>query len=66
MTPANVAAAASSLAVLVALVMGVLTLRQWHRTRYGEWFQWLAERMDENPAKGKSQRAHLFHRSWRP
>ena len=33
-TPAAVAATASALTVLVALVLGVLTLRQWHRTRY--------------------------------
>lgn len=30
----------------------------------GEWFQWLAERMNEDPAPGKGDGAHLFHRSW--
>jgi hypothetical protein len=29
-----IAASASALAVLVAVIFGVLTLRQWHRTRY--------------------------------
>ena len=163
MSPAAVAATASSLAVLVALIIGVLTLKQWQRTRhltaaaelvrtvlspeftraiakvvelperapvesvatpellhaitvvvhgfeglgvlvfhrllplhlvddlaggyvraswrklqpyiearreslgpmFGEWFQWLAERMTEDPAPGKTTGAHLAHRAWR-
>jgi hypothetical protein len=32
---------------------------------FGEWFQWLAERMNEDPAPGKSDGAHAFHRSWK-
>ncbi len=33
---------------------------------YGEWMQWLAERMDESPSPGKIEGAHLSHRRWRP
>ena len=33
-SPAVIAASASSLAVLVALTFGILTIRQWQRTRY--------------------------------
>lgn len=33
---------------------------------YGEWMQWLAERMDESPSPGKTVGAHLSHRKWRP
>jgi hypothetical protein len=165
MSPPAVAALASALTVLVGVIMGVLTLRQWHRTRYltaagqlvhamqtadftraigrvmqlptganpelvraddetvtavhavahvfeslgvmvyhrllplhlvdhllggyvraswarvkpyaevrrgevgamfSEWFQWLAERLEQYPAPGKHQGAHLAHRKWRP
>jgi hypothetical protein len=31
----------------------------------GEWYQWLAERMDEDPAPGKGDGAHRFHKAWR-
>ncbi len=163
MNPGIVAAVASALAVVVALVFGTLTIRQWQRTRYlsaavelvrtlltpeftrsiarvlelperapaeniatpellhavfvvthgfeslgvlvfnrllplhlvdhlvggyvraawkrlkpyvesqrgvlgislAEWFQWLAERLDEDPAPGKAQGAHLAHREWK-
>jgi hypothetical protein len=164
-SPAVVAACASSLAVLVAAVFGTLTLRQWQRTRYlsaaaelvhtiqtpeftraiglvmklpegadvstlkadpetvvavhavahvyeslgvlvfhrllplhlvdhllggylrgswkrlkpyvearrsevgvmfGEWFQWLAERMEQDPVPGKNVGAPVAHRDWRP
>lgn len=33
---------------------------------YGEWAQWLAERLVEHPAPGKAIGAHLAHRRWRP
>lgn len=33
---------------------------------YGEWMQWLAERLDEHPSPGKRAGAHLSHRGWRP
>ncbi len=164
LSPAVIAACASALTVLVGVVFGVLTLRQWHRTRYltaaaelvhtiqtpeftrciarvmelpepaepaavladatlvtavhavahvfeslgvlvfhrllplhlvdhllggylraswrrlgpyvvsrratlgamfGEWFQWLAERMEENPAPGKELGAPVAHRDWK-
>ena len=32
----------------------------------GEWFQWLAERMEEHPAPGKALGAQVAHRAWRP
>ena len=32
---------------------------------YGEWWQWLVERMDEDPAPGKREGAHIAFRSWR-
>lgn len=31
----------------------------------GEWFQWLVERMDEDPAPGKREGAHVAYRGWR-
>ena len=31
----------------------------------GEWWQWLVERMDEDPAPGKREGAHIAFRSWR-
>jgi hypothetical protein len=33
---------------------------------FGEWFQWLAERLEERPARGKREGAHVAFRSWRP
>lgn len=33
---------------------------------YGEWMQWLAERMDEYPSPGKNRGAHVAHKSWKP
>lgn len=32
---------------------------------WGEWFQWLVERMDEDPAPGKAEGAHVAFRDWR-
>lgn len=31
----------------------------------GEWYQWLADRLEEDPAPGKATGAHVFHRSWK-
>jgi len=31
-----------------------------------EWFQWLADRLEENPVAWKRQGAHVAHREWRP
>ncbi len=33
---------------------------------FGEWFQWLAERIEERPAPGKQLGAPIAHRRWRP
>ena len=33
---------------------------------FGEWFQWLAERLEENPAPGKAIGAWAAHRDWKP
>ena len=32
----------------------------------GEWFQWLAERLEVNPVPGKAQGAYVTHRAWGP
>jgi hypothetical protein len=32
---------------------------------FGEWFQWLAERLEEDPAPGKNVGAYLAHKTWR-
>jgi hypothetical protein len=32
----------------------------------GEWFQWLAERLAEQPARDESVGAFTAHRDWRP
>lgn len=34
--------------------------------RPGEWFQWLAERLAELPARDEKTGAHVAHREWRP
>jgi hypothetical protein len=33
---------------------------------FGEWFQWLAERMEQYPAPGKAQGAAAAFRDWVP
>jgi hypothetical protein len=33
---------------------------------YGEWMQWLAERLHEHPSPGKLSGAHVAHRAWTP
>lgn len=33
---------------------------------FGEWFQWLAERLIESPVPGKDLGAPVAHRTWRP
>ena len=33
---------------------------------YGEWMQWLVERLDEHPSPGKAEGAHRSHRAWKP
>jgi hypothetical protein len=33
---------------------------------FGEWFHWLAERLEERPAPGKKDGAWIAHRKWRP
>lgn len=43
---------------------------EWHRKTnndpsFGEWFQWLAEQMERDPAPGKAEGAHVAFRSWR-
>ena len=43
----------------------ILERRASLRVRDGEWFQWLAERMQEDPAPGKVPGAPVAHRDWR-
>ena len=33
---------------------------------FGEWYQWLAERIDEYPAPGKTVGAPVAFKDWRP
>lgn len=33
--------------------------------RPGEWFQWLAERLEELPARDEKEGAHVAHRAWK-
>lgn len=35
------------------------------RPNPGEWWQWLVERMQEHPAPGKAEGAHIAFRAWR-
>ncbi len=64
---------------LVDHLIGGYARASWKRTRryveqrrstmgamFGEWFQWLAERLDENPAPGKDVGAPVAHRKWTP
>ncbi|MSP55704.1 MAG: hypothetical protein EXR69_08905 [Myxococcales bacterium] len=64
---------------LVDDLMGGYVRQSWRRVRphvevrrkemgvsYGEWMQWLAERLDEHPSPGKSDGAYAAHRKWRP
>lgn len=64
---------------LVDDLMGSYVRQTWRKLRphvevrrremgvnYGEWMQWLAERLDEFPSPGKGQGAHLAHRRWTP
>ena len=44
----------------------VLARRQSLGAMFGEWFQWLAERMEAYPAKGKQEGAWNAFRDWRP
>lgn len=58
-------------------IMGGFTRDVWRKIRryveaersdwpnLGEWWQWLVERMDEDPAPGKKTGAHIAFRSWR-
>ena len=32
----------------------------------GEWFQWLAERLEEHPIPGRAKGAHIAFRDWSP
>jgi hypothetical protein len=40
--------------------------RRFGHNNYFEWFQWLAERLQQHPVAGKSEGAHVFHRHWKP
>ncbi len=64
---------------LVDDLMGGYVRQSWRKCRphievrrrelgvsYGEWMQWLAEKLDEHPSPGKHLGAHLAHKRWRP
>jgi hypothetical protein len=40
--------------------------RELGHNNYFEWFQWLAERLEEFPAPGKAEGAHVAHADWKP
>jgi hypothetical protein len=43
----------------------VVSRRKQYGDNWGEWFQWLVERMAEDPAPGKALGAHVAFRNWR-
>jgi hypothetical protein len=44
----------------------VLARRETLGAMFGEWYQWLAERIDEYPAPGKTVGAPIAFKDWRP
>ena len=42
------------------------TLREAHGVTIGEWFQWLAERIEQYPAPGKDVGAAVAFKDWKP
>jgi hypothetical protein len=64
----------------VDLMVGGLVRGAWKRLRkyiefqrsnyssvnYGEWFQWLAEQLENSPASGKPEGVHVSFRHWKP
>ena len=45
----------------------IFDLRVQHETEnIGEWFQWLAERLEKYPSPGKTQGAHVAFDDWKP
>ena len=44
----------------------VLARRATLGAMFGEWFQWLAERLEQYPAPGKAEGAPLAFKNWRP
>jgi len=44
----------------------VLAHREGLGAMFAEWFQWLAERLEEHPAPGKNVGAPVAHRDWKP
>jgi hypothetical protein len=44
----------------------VQTRRETLGAMFGEWYQWLAERLEQYPAAGKSQGAAHAFADWRP
>jgi hypothetical protein len=53
------------LAVIEELLGGALRKEQSRETVY-EWFQWLAERLQEQPGFDTIEGAHMKHRDWKP
>jgi hypothetical protein len=44
----------------------VIARREVLGNMFGEWYQWLAEQLEEYPAPGKSQNAAVVHQRWKP
>lgn len=44
----------------------VLALRKTHGATIGEWYQWLADRIEQYPAPGKDVGAAVAYKDWKP
>jgi hypothetical protein len=44
----------------------VLALRTTHGATIGEWYQWLADRIEQYPAPGKDVGAAVAYKDWKP
>jgi len=44
----------------------VMALRKTHGATIGEWYQWLADRIEQYPAPGKDVGAAVAYKNWKP
>jgi multisubunit Na+/H+ antiporter MnhE subunit len=71
----GVTQAASAIALVVGVVFGIVQIRYFRaarerealgRSTLWEWFQWLAERIEEHESSESPVPAHVAHRDWVP
>jgi hypothetical protein len=63
---ANIAEIVSALIVIGGLIFAVLHMRQEQDCpELFEWFQWLAERLEQDPSTNDDP-AYISHKSWIP